>query len=67
MGNLSIKDYGKNAHTVFSRSRRQAYRFSRKTSYIYEGEDKIELAGWIWQCSPELHRMMKKTQPNENQ
>jgi formylmethanofuran dehydrogenase subunit E len=41
-GNLVIKDYGKNAYTVLSRSRRQAYRFSRKTSYKYKGEDKSE-------------------------
>lgn len=41
-GNLIIKDYGKNAYTVLSRSRRQAYRFSRKTSYKYKGEDKSE-------------------------
>lgn len=41
-GNLIIKDYGKNAYTVLSRSRRQAYRFSRKTSYEYKGEGKSE-------------------------
>ena len=28
-GNLIIKDFGKNAYTVLSRSTRQAYRFSR--------------------------------------
>ncbi|NTW77372.1 MAG: formylmethanofuran dehydrogenase, partial [Syntrophaceae bacterium] len=32
-GNLIIRDYGKNAYTVLSRSRRRAYRFSRKTDY----------------------------------
>lgn len=36
-GNLIIRDYGKNAYTVLSRSRRQAYRFSRKTNYEYGG------------------------------
>ncbi|MFA5321304.1 MAG: FmdE family protein [Smithella sp.] len=39
-GNLIIKDFGKNAYTVFSRSREQAYRFSRKTHYDYQGRDK---------------------------
>jgi formylmethanofuran dehydrogenase subunit E len=39
-GNLVIKDYGKNAYTVLSRSKRQAYRFSRKTHYDYKGKDK---------------------------
>lgn len=37
-GNLIIRDYGKNAYTVLSRSRRRAYRFSRKTDYEYSGE-----------------------------
>jgi formylmethanofuran dehydrogenase subunit E len=36
-GNLMIKDFGKNAYTVLSRSKRQAYRFSRKTRYGYKG------------------------------
>jgi formylmethanofuran dehydrogenase subunit E len=39
-GNLIIKDYGKNAYTVLSRTKRQAYRFSRKTHYDYKGKDK---------------------------
>ena len=37
-GNLIIKDYGKNAYTVFSRSSGKAFRFSRKTGYVYTGE-----------------------------
>jgi formylmethanofuran dehydrogenase subunit E len=41
-GNLIIKDFGKNAYTVLSRSRRRAFRFSRKTSYEYNGEAKSE-------------------------
>ncbi|HNS56527.1 MAG TPA: FmdE family protein [Smithellaceae bacterium] len=41
-GNLIIRDYGKNAYTVLSRSRRQAYRFSRKTDYEYSGEAQSE-------------------------
>jgi formylmethanofuran dehydrogenase subunit E len=36
-GNLIINDFGKNAYTVLSRSKRQAYRFSRKTRYSYKG------------------------------
>jgi formylmethanofuran dehydrogenase subunit E len=39
-GNLIIKNFGKNAYTVLSRSKRQAYRFSRKTRYDYTGKDK---------------------------
>ncbi|MEQ8160736.1 MAG: FmdE family protein [Smithellaceae bacterium] len=41
-GNLIIRDYGKNAYTVLSRSRHKAYRFSRKTDYAYSGEDRSE-------------------------
>ena len=43
-GNLIIKDYGKNAYTVLTRSNRQAYRFSRKTHYDYKGKHKSEFA-----------------------
>jgi formylmethanofuran dehydrogenase subunit E len=41
-GNLIIKDFGKNAYTVLSRLKRQAYRFSRKTRYDYTGKAKKE-------------------------
>jgi formylmethanofuran dehydrogenase subunit E len=41
-GNLIIKNFGKNAYTVLNRSKRQAYRFSRKTRYDYTGKDKSE-------------------------
>jgi formylmethanofuran dehydrogenase subunit E len=41
-GNLIIKNFGKNAYTVLSRSKRQAYRFSRKTHYDYTGKAKKE-------------------------
>jgi formylmethanofuran dehydrogenase subunit E len=41
-GNLIIKNFGKNAYTVLSRSKCQAYRFSRKTHYDYTGKDKSE-------------------------
>jgi formylmethanofuran dehydrogenase subunit E len=43
-GNLIIKDYGKNAYTIINRSKKQAYRFSRKTTYIYDGKHKNEFA-----------------------
>jgi formylmethanofuran dehydrogenase subunit E len=39
-GNLIIKDFGKNAYTVLSRSKLQAYRFARKTRYEYKGRAK---------------------------
>jgi len=39
-GNLIIKDFGKNAYTVLNRTKRQAYRFSRKTRYNYKSKDK---------------------------
>ncbi|MGA2781342.1 MAG: FmdE family protein [Smithella sp.] len=41
-GNLIIKNFGKNAYTVLSRSKGQAYRFSRKKRYDYTGESKSE-------------------------
>jgi formylmethanofuran dehydrogenase subunit E len=41
-GNLILKDYGKNAYTVLNRKNKTAYRFSRKTKYIYEGQCKEE-------------------------
>ncbi len=41
-GNLEIKNYGKNAYTVFDRSSKQAYRFSKKEYYEYKGNHKEE-------------------------
>jgi len=41
-GNLIIRDYGKNAYTIYSRSRRTAYRFARKERYEFQGEAKAE-------------------------
>jgi formylmethanofuran dehydrogenase subunit E len=41
-GNLIIRDYGKNAYTIYSRSRRMAYRFARKEKYEFKGEAKAE-------------------------
>jgi formylmethanofuran dehydrogenase subunit E len=43
-GNLMIKNYGKNAYTVFSRSGRKAYRFARKEYYEFKGAAKDEFA-----------------------
>lgn len=37
-GNLILKAYGKNVFTVFNRSNKQAFRFSRKGAYQYEGD-----------------------------
>ncbi|MEN6469685.1 MAG: FmdE family protein [Smithella sp.] len=39
-GNLLIHNYGKNAYTVQSRAHRVAYRFSRRASYDYVGQDR---------------------------
>jgi formylmethanofuran dehydrogenase subunit E len=41
-GNLIIRDYGKNAYTIYSRSKRTAYRFARKEKYEFQGEAKGE-------------------------
>jgi formylmethanofuran dehydrogenase subunit E len=41
-GNLVIRDYGKNAYTIYSRSRRKAYRFARKEKYEFKGAAKAE-------------------------
>ena len=41
-GNLTIKNYGKNAYTVISRKQKKAYRFSRKSFYQYVGKEKEE-------------------------
>jgi formylmethanofuran dehydrogenase subunit E len=37
-GNLIIKNYGKNAYTILSRSARKAFRFSRQKGYRYSGD-----------------------------
>jgi len=39
-GNLIIRDFGKNAYTVLSRSGRKSYRFVRKVRYEYHGKEK---------------------------
>jgi formylmethanofuran dehydrogenase subunit E len=43
-GNLILKDYGKNAYTVFNRSHKKAFRFSRKKYYRYGGEFEEEFS-----------------------
>lgn len=43
-GNLIINNYGKNAYTIISRSKKKAYRFSRKQYYKYNGKNKEEFA-----------------------
>lgn len=39
-GNLIIRDFGKNAYTVLSRSRQKSYRFIRNVRYEYQGKEK---------------------------
>ncbi|MBW2107542.1 MAG: TraR/DksA C4-type zinc finger protein [Deltaproteobacteria bacterium] len=41
-GNLMIKDYGKNAFTVFNRSDKRAFRFLRTRGYRYDGAHQQE-------------------------
>lgn len=39
-GNLIIRDFGKNAYTILSRSKQKSYRFVRKVRYEYQGKEK---------------------------
>jgi len=39
-GNLIIRNFGKNAYTVLSRSEKQSYRFAKKVQYEYSGQEK---------------------------
>jgi formylmethanofuran dehydrogenase subunit E len=39
-GNLIIKDFGKNAYTILTRSEQKSYRFARKVRYEYQGKEK---------------------------
>ena len=43
-GNLLLRDYGKNAYTVFHRAQNYGLRFSRKKTYVYQGENRKEYA-----------------------
>ena len=58
-GNLIIRYYGKNAYTVINRSNKKAYRFSRKTTYIYSGIHKNEFT--------ELERAVSAGTANERE
>jgi len=58
-GNLIVRDYGKNAYTVINRSNKKAYRFSRKTTYIYTGIHKNEFT--------ELERAVSAGTANEQE
>ena len=69
-GNLIIKDFGKNAYTVLNRSKRQAYRFSRKTSYDYKGKtksefDRLEAAVAAGTASEDDWRNLKRLKVND--
>ena len=69
-GNLIIKDFGKNAYTVLSRSKRQAYRFSRKTRYEYKGKakkvfDRLEAASAAGTASEDDRRDLKRLKVND--
>lgn len=50
-GNLIIRDYGKNAYTIYSRSKHKAYRFARKEKYEFQGEAKGEFDRLDAACS----------------
>lgn len=41
-GNLDIKDWGKNAYTIYCRSKKKGYRFSRKKGYRYSSSNAEE-------------------------
>jgi formylmethanofuran dehydrogenase subunit E len=69
-GNLIIKNSGKNAYTVLSHSKRQAYRFSRKTHHDYKGKankeiDRLEVAVVAKTASEEDRRKLKRLKIND--
>ena len=69
-GNLIIKNFGKNAYTVLNRSKRQAYRFSRKTHYDYKGKaksqfDRLEAAMAAGTASEDDRRDLKRLKVND--
>ncbi len=69
-GNLIIRDFGKNAYTVLSRSNRQAYRFSRKTRYDYKGEakslfDRLDAAVAAGKATEADRRELKRLKVND--
>jgi len=69
-GNMIIKNFGKDAYTVLSRSKRQAYRFSRRTHYDYTGEakkefDRLDAAVAAKTASEEDRRKLKRLKIND--
>ena len=63
-GNLIIRDFGKNAYTILSRSGQKAYRFARKDRYEYQGKarsvfDRLEAAVTAGMASEDDRREMK--------
>lgn len=66
-GNLILKDYGKNVYTILKRENKNAYRFSRKTHYRYQGEPKNEFdqldaaisSGTATEEDKQRHKMLK--------
>ena len=69
-GNLIIKNFGKNAYTVLNRSKRQAYRFSRKTRYDYTGKNRstfnrLEAAVANGTASEDDRRDLKRLKVND--
>jgi formylmethanofuran dehydrogenase subunit E len=69
-GNLIINNFGKNAFTVLSRSKRQAYRFSRNTRYDYKGKaksefDRLETAVAAGNASEDDRRHLKRLKIND--
>jgi formylmethanofuran dehydrogenase subunit E len=64
-GNLIIRDFGKNAYTILSRSGQKAYRFARKDRYEYQGKakgvfDRMEAAIAAGMASEDDRRDMKR-------
>jgi len=69
-GNLIINNFGKNAFTVLSRSKRQAYRFSRNTRYDYKGNaksefDRLEAVVAAGNASEDNRRDLKRLKVND--
>ncbi|MGA7144231.1 MAG: FmdE family protein [Desulfobacterales bacterium] len=66
-GNLILKDYGKNAYTVFNRKSKTAYRFSRKNMYRYDDQSQDEFirldaaisSGTATAAEKRRHKMLK--------
>jgi len=66
-GNLILKDYGKNAYTVFNRKSKTAYRFSRKNMYRYDDQSQDEFirldaaisSGTATEAEKRRHKMLK--------